>query len=109
MPSLDLSLPMRRAALLTIGGTALAGLTAGHAIWPTAISFVARLFVFALLMFDQSSVSITIFSLVFGASFLVTAPLTVVFVLQYFGRRHLGALTGLITMVHHLFGDVGAI
>lgn len=101
--------------LAVMGLTALLGVFATGAasdrfgpIWPTAISFVARLFVFALLMFDQSSVSITIFSLVFGASFLVTAPLTVVFVLQYFGRRHLGTLTGLITMVHHIFGGVGA-
>jgi len=38
----------------------------------------------------------------------VTAPLTVVFVAESFGTRHLGALIGLITMVHHMFGGVGA-
>ena len=44
----------------------------------------------------------------FGATFLVTAPLTVVFVSESFGARHLGALTGLITMVHQVCGGVGA-
>jgi len=31
-----------------------------------------------------------------------------VFVQQSFGTRHLGALTGLITMVHQIFGGIGA-
>jgi nitrate/nitrite transporter NarK len=39
---------------------------------------------------------------------MVTAPLTVLFVRESFGTRHLGALTGLITMVHQVFGGVGA-
>jgi len=45
---------------------------------------------------------------VFGATFLVTAPLTVLFVRESFGIRHLGALTGVITMVHQIFGGIGA-
>ena len=49
-----------------------------------------------------------IYALVFGATFLVTAPLTVVFVSESFGYRHLGALTGLITMVHQICGGLGA-
>ncbi|HEY5216853.1 MAG TPA: hypothetical protein VIJ17_08165 [Pseudolabrys sp.] len=48
------------------------------------------------------------FALVFGATFLVTAPLTVAFVSESFGTRHLGALTGLVTMVHQIFGGIGA-
>ena len=71
-------------------------------------SFVARLAVFALILVDQSTVSVTIFGLVFGATFLVTAPLTVIFVVQSFSTKHLGALTGLIIMVHHMFGGIGA-
>jgi len=57
---------------------------------------------------DQSEVSVTLFALVFGATFLVTAPLAVVFVVERFGNRHLGALTGLITMVHQICGGIGA-
>ena len=63
---------------------------------------------FGLLMIDQSTVSIAIFALVFGATFLVTAPLTVLFVSNNFGLRHLGSLTGIITLVHHIFGAAGA-
>ncbi len=77
-------------------------------VWPTALSFAARVVVFGLVMIDQSTVSVAVFALVFGATFMVTAPLTAVFVKQYFGARHLGALTGLITMVHQIFGGIGA-
>ena len=77
-------------------------------VWPTAVSFVARLAVFGLILVDQSTVSVAIFALVFGATFLVTAPLTVIFVVQSFGTKHLGALSGLIIMVHHVFGGIGA-
>lgn len=76
--------------------------------WPTAISFAIRAAVFALVLVDQSVAAVAVFALVFGATFLVTAPLTVVFVSENFGTRHLGALIGLITMVHHICGGIGA-
>ena len=101
--------------LALMGLTALAGVVASGAwsdrsgpVWPTAASFVARLAIFALILVDQSTVSVAIFALVFGATFLVTAPLTAIFVVQSFGTRNLGALTGLIIMVHHVFGGIGA-
>ncbi len=77
-------------------------------VMPAALSFVARVAVFGLVLVDQSTVSVTIFALVFGLTFLMTAPLTVIFVVESFGPRHLGALTGLITMVHHMCGGLGA-
>jgi predicted MFS family arabinose efflux permease len=77
-------------------------------VWPTTITFVARVAVFGLVLADQSAVSVAIFALVFGATFLVTAPLTVVFVAESFGARNLGSLTGLITMVHQICGGIGA-
>lgn len=76
--------------------------------WPTAICFAARACVFALVMIDQSPFSVAVFALVFGMTFVVTAPLTVVFVRDAFGTKNLGALTGLITMVHHICGGIGA-
>ncbi|AXK80324.1 MFS transporter [Pseudolabrys taiwanensis] len=101
--------------LAVMGLTGLIGVVAGGAfsdrfgpVWPTAIAFAARIVVFALVMIDQSPLSIAIFALVFGATFLVTAPLTIVFVAESFGMRHLGALTGFITMVHQVFGGLGA-
>ena len=68
----------------------------------------ARVVVFGWIAVDQSHISIAVFALVFGATFLITAPLTVVFVRESFGTRNLGALTGLITMVHQIFGGAGA-
>jgi predicted MFS family arabinose efflux permease len=74
----------------------------------TVLCFGARIVVFAWIAVDQSPVAIAIFALVFGATFFVTAPLTLLFVRDSFGTRHLGALTGLITMVHQIFGGIGA-
>lgn len=101
--------------LALMGLTGLIGVVAGGAfsdrfgpIWPTVLAFGARVVVFALILVDQSPLSVAIFALVFGLTFMVTAPLTVVFVKESFGSRHLGALTGLITMVHQIFGGLGA-
>jgi predicted MFS family arabinose efflux permease len=101
--------------LAAMGLTGLIGVVAAGAlsdrlgpVWPTALAFAARVLVFALLLFDHSVATVTIFALVFGATFLVTAPLTVVFVTQNFGSRNLGTLTGLITMVHQVSGGIGA-
>ena len=101
--------------LAAMGLTALAGVLAGGVLSDragpvpaTAIAFGARIAVFALISMDQSPLSIAVFALVFGATFLVTAPLTVLFVREHFGTRHLGTLTGLVTMVHQIFGGIGA-
>ncbi|HEY7550184.1 MAG TPA: MFS transporter [Hyphomicrobiaceae bacterium] len=77
-------------------------------VWITALAFAARIAVFGLIALDQSTLSIAVFALVFGATFMVTAPMTVLFVRDHFGMKHLGALTGLITMVHQMFGGIGA-
>ncbi len=101
--------------LALMGLTGLIGVVAAGAfsdrvgpVWPTALAFAARVAVFALVLVDQSPLSVAVFALVFGATFLVTAPLTLVFVSERFGTRHLGALTGLITMVHQICGGIGA-
>lgn len=101
--------------LAAMGLTGLIGVVAAGAlsdrlgpVWPTALAFAARVAVFTLLLFDQSVAAVTVFALVFGATFLVTAPLTVVFVTTNFGARNLGTLAGLITMVHQVSGGIGA-
>jgi predicted MFS family arabinose efflux permease len=96
--------------LTGLAGVIASGLTSDRLgpVWPTAAAFAARIVVFGWITIDQSPVSIAVFALVFGATFLVTAPLTVVFVRESFGTKNLGALTGLITMVHQIFGGIGA-
>ena len=75
---------------------------------PTIATFAARVAVFGLVAVDQSQLSVMIFAMVFGVSFLATAPLTVLFIRDSFGTRHLGAIGGLIVMVHHSCGGLGA-
>jgi predicted MFS family arabinose efflux permease len=101
--------------LALMGLTGLIGVVAAGAfsdragpIWPTVLTFAARVIVSVLVLVDRSTTSVAVFALVFGATFMVTAPLTVVFVQESFGMRHLGALAGLITMVHQICGGLGA-
>jgi len=96
--------------LTGLAGVILAGIASDRLgpVWPTAAAFAVRIVVFGWIALDQSPLSIAVFALVYGATFLVTAPLTAVFVRESFGMKNLGALTGLITMVHQIFGGIGA-
>jgi MFS family permease len=78
-------------------------------VWPTLAAFMLRVVIFAVVLVDQSTPTVATFALLFGATFLVTAPLTAVFVRETFGTRHLGTITGTITMVHHVAGGLGAL
>ena len=77
-------------------------------VWPALASFLLRIATFALVLVDQSPLSIAVFALVFGFTFLMTAPLLVIFVRDAFGTANLGAISGLIVMIHHMFGGLGA-
>jgi predicted MFS family arabinose efflux permease len=96
--------------LTGLAGVILSGLVSDRLgpAWPTAACFVARIVVFAWIAIDQSALSIAVFALTYGATFLVTAPLTVIFVRETFGTQNLGALAGFITMTHQIFGGLGA-
>jgi len=76
--------------------------------WPALASFLLRIAAFALVLMDQSPLSIAVFALVFGFTFLMTAPLLVIFVREAFGTTNLGAISGLIVMIHHMCGGLGA-
>ena len=52
----------------------------------------------------QDPFSFYLFSLLFGLSFLVTAPLTPTLIGRLYGLSHVGILSGFITTVHHLGG-----
>ena len=78
------------------------------AVRPTVICFLVRMLIFAFIIFDQSTFSIIVFGLLYGLTFLITAPLTVVFVGNIFGVARLGTLAGSISMVHQISGGAGA-
>ena len=75
---------------------------------PMLFCFALRIGIFALILIDQKIPSIVIFALLFGTTFWMTAPLTVIFARRAFGIGHLGALSGIIVMVHHICGGMGA-
>jgi predicted MFS family arabinose efflux permease len=75
---------------------------------PAVASFVIRIAAFGLLFVDQSPAAIAVFALLFGLTFLMTAPLLVVFARDAFGLVNLGSITGLIVMIHHMCGGLGA-
>ena len=75
---------------------------------PTLICFAIRIVLFGLVTVTTSIVAIIGFALVYGFTFWITAPLTIVFVRKYFGTAHLGMLTGIVAMVHHGAGGLGA-
>ena len=76
--------------------------------WPTMACFLLRIGIFSLVMASTSTPAILSFALLYGFTFLMTAPLTPVFVARFFGTSHLGELTGIINMVHQMAGGLGA-
>ncbi len=76
---------------------------------PTAVCFLLRALLCAVLMVSREPAVIAGAALVFGATFWVTAPLAVVFGRQIAALSLLGTVTGLITMVHHSAGGLGAL
>ena len=74
----------------------------------TLICHAVRVAIFILIMFSKDTVSVVVFAMTFGFTIWITAPLTVVFVRNAFGSRNVGALSGLITCVHHMCGGLGA-
>ena len=96
--------------LMGLMGVLASGLLADRfgAVRPTITCFWVRIFIFALIIFDQSTLSIMVFGLLYGFTFLITAPLTVVFVGNIFGAARLGTLAGSISMVHQIAGGFGA-
>ena len=76
---------------------------------PTIVCFVLRIVIFGGLLVSESHATIVTLALLFGATFWITAPLTVVFVARQFGTASLGVLAGTVTLVHHACGGMGAL
>jgi MFS family permease len=96
--------------LLSLGGILLAGPASdrfGNR-WPIALTFVLRLMLYLLILIYPNTVNFYIFSLLFGFTFLVTAPLTATLMGRLYGLSHVGLLSGFATTVHHLAGGLWA-
>ena len=97
--------------LTGLGGVLLTGVLNARfgPVLPTAICFVLRTVLFAVLLVSREPAIIAGAALLFGVTFWVTAPLTVVFGREIAAVSLLGTVTGLITMVHHSAGGLGAL
>ena len=96
--------------LLSLGGVLVAGPAAdaiGNKI-PIAATFGVRILLFALLFAFKGEVPFWIFSLGFGLTFAVTAPLTPTLLAALYGVTHLGFISGFITTAHMLGGGLWA-
>ena len=97
--------------LMALIGVLLAGAVSDRIglVAATFASFALRVLIFAAVLLDQQVATVAAFALLFGLTFLMTAPLTVIFVRDAFGVLHLGAITGFVTMIHHICGGLGAL
>jgi hypothetical protein len=60
-------------------------------------------------LFSQEPPVIVTAALLYGFTFWMTAPLAIVFARLFCALSLLGAASGLITMVHHFAGGIGAL
>ena len=97
--------------LAGVGGVLLTGVLNDRwgPVLPTAVCFMLRTLLCAVLLVSREPAVIAGAALLFGATFWVTAPLTVVFGREIAAMSLLGTVTGLITMVHHSAGGLGAL
>lgn len=75
---------------------------------PLAVTFALRVAAFLLILKVENLVSFYIFSLVFGFTFFITAPLTPTVIGRLYGLTHIGLLSGVVTTIHHLGGGLWA-
>ena len=76
---------------------------------PTLLCFVMRIGIFALVLISQAMPAVMAFALLYGFTFLMTAPLTVIFCGNIFGPARLGRISGTISSIHQVSGGLGAL
>ena len=76
---------------------------------PTLLCFAMRIGIFVPVILSQSKPAVMIFALLYGFTFLMTAPLTVIFSGNIFGSARLGRISGTISMIHQISGGIGAL
>jgi predicted MFS family arabinose efflux permease len=96
--------------LMSLVGMLIAGPTSdriGNKI-PLVITYLIRVLILVMIINVKNTVSFYIFSLLFGFTFLITAPLTPTLIGRLYGITHVGILSGFITTIHHMAGGVWA-
>ena len=76
--------------------------------YPTLLCFLLRIAIFSSIISFQETAGILAFALLYGFTFLITAPITIIFANTIFGPARLGTVSGIINMVHQVSGGLGA-
>ena len=76
---------------------------------PTTLCFTLRTVLCALLLLSREPAVIVGAALLYGVTFWMTAPSLAVFARESASIALLGTVSGLITMVHHVAGGIGAL
>jgi len=95
---------------MSLGGILLSGPASdliGNKI-PLVVIFLIRFSLFILIVTYQNQTSFYLFSLTFGFTFLMAAPIVTTLVGKLYGFSHIGLISGVITMVHHFGGGFWA-
>ena len=75
---------------------------------PITLTFLLRTVLFLLVLKYQDLAAFYAFALIFGFTFLITAPLTPTLIGRLYGLSHVGLISGFITTIHHLGGGLWA-
>jgi len=75
---------------------------------PIVLTFLLRVLCFLLILRHQSLVSLYVFSLAFGLTCFVLAPLTPILVSRLYGVSHIGYIAGVLNTLHHIGGGFWA-
>jgi len=75
---------------------------------PMIITFACRVALFLMVLFVKGPVPFWVFSLGFGFTLLVTAPLTWTLISTLYGVTNIGFISGFINTVHTVGGGLGA-
>jgi MFS family permease len=95
--------------LLSLAGMLVAGPVAdaiGNKL-PIVTTFALRIGLFVMVMLVKGPVAFWIFSLGFGFTIMVTAPLTLTLVGDLYGVTHIGFISGFIVTIHTVGGGLG--
>lgn len=75
---------------------------------PISITFLIRVLLFLLIFNFKNVISCYVFSLGFGFTLLITAPIAPMLVGRLYGYSNVGLISGFITTIHHLGGGAWA-
>lgn len=75
---------------------------------PTALCFLIRIVLFSFIIAFQETPGVVVFALAYGFTFLITAPLSVIFARSIFGAPRMGIVSGMIGGIHSVGGGLGA-